>query len=296
VTVAGQSPALIVELARTEPTCLPPDDRPVEVALEAAVDGLPAGRYEVEVRVPRLDDPQRVETYATASLRVVASGEPRILDLRLEADPERFVHDLVVDTEIPPGEGTDGCPSWQLRARSAWAHGRDLFARFELEPTTRSCGDPVVESHRFPLPDLDTGLYRLLVQRELGDAGAEFWAQSATLVPAQRLGQLIDGRFRVTVSWRDYEGRTGRGVPVVAGDDSSAVFSFFRPDNWELLVKVLDGCALNGHYWVFGSAGTDVEYTLRVEDLVSGEEAVYDNPLGRSSPAITDTAALAGCE
>ena len=33
-----------------------------------------------------------------------------------------------------------------------------------------------------------------------------------------------------------------------------------------MLVKIVDGCAINGHWWVFGSAATDLRYQLVVDD------------------------------
>lgn len=301
--VSIESGRVVIHARRTEPTCLPANDTPTPFKVDVPVAPLTAGRYEVEVRVPRLENAQDFEVYATASFRVVPAGEPRILDLGLEPDPAREAQLLVVEAEIPSSPAGGGCSSWQLRPRNAWAHGRDLYARFEVEPVqgepvAGACGDAITATYRFPLPDLETGLYRILVQREQGtDSGAfEFWAQSPTLVESQQLAQLIHGRFRVTVTWRDHAGRTGRGFPVVYEEGSSAVFAFFSDDNWELLVKVLDGCSITDHYWVFASASTDVEYTLNVEDVVSGAEAVYRNELGRASPAFTDTTALAGCE
>ena len=70
---------------------------------------------------------------------------------------------------------------------------------------------------------------------------------------------------------------------------------FFDPENWEILVKVLDGCALNGHWWVFASAATDVGWDLVIEDTESGESWSASNPLGQRSPAITDTRAFSTC-
>ena len=75
----------------------------------------------------------------------------------------------------------------------------------------------------------------------------------------------------------------------------SGLFWFFSPNNWEMLVKVLDGCRSNGHYWVFAAATTNVEYTLRVTDTDNGVSKQYFNPLGQASPAITDTSAFATC-
>ena len=70
---------------------------------------------------------------------------------------------------------------------------------------------------------------------------------------------------------------------------------FFAADNWEMLIKVLDGCGLNQNYWVFAAATTNVEYTLTVTDTMTGQEVSYFNPLGQAASAITDTAAFATC-
>lgn len=103
-------------------------------------------------------------------------------------------------------------------------------------------------------------------------------------------------RFQVQVAWKDFQGGAGPGsvVPGVASDDSG-LFWFFAPGNWELLVKVLDGCGVNGRHWVFAAATTTVEYTLTVTDIQTGEVWTWSNPPGRSSPAVTDTDALGGC-
>jgi hypothetical protein len=107
---------------------------------------------------------------------------------------------------------------------------------------------------------------------------------------------LQGGRFNVSVQWTDFQGNTGFGS-VVSGASStnSGVMWFFSPSNWELLIKVLNGCGVNGHYWVFGAAATDVEYTIQVTDTQTGEVRTYTNPLGTTSPAITDAAAFAAC-
>lgn len=106
---------------------------------------------------------------------------------------------------------------------------------------------------------------------------------------------LNQGRFQVEVSWRDFQDRTGVGRVVPGHSDDSGLFYFFHPDNWEVLVKVLDGCDQNHHFWVFSAAVTNVEYTLRVRDTASGEVREYFNPLGRAAPAEIDTRAFATC-
>jgi hypothetical protein len=106
---------------------------------------------------------------------------------------------------------------------------------------------------------------------------------------------LQGGRFRVEVSWQDFAGHTGPGQVVPVDSASSGLFWFFSPDNWELMVKVLNGCAFNNRYWVFSAATTSVAYTLTVEDTRTGARREYRNRSGVPSPAITDTAAFATC-
>ncbi len=105
---------------------------------------------------------------------------------------------------------------------------------------------------------------------------------------------LGNGRFRANVTWR-FGGGAGTGSAVSCTTADSGLFWFFDPNNWELMVKVLDGCTLNGHYWVFAAATTTVEYTLTVTDTLTGATAVYNNPLGKVAVAINDTEALAVC-
>jgi len=106
---------------------------------------------------------------------------------------------------------------------------------------------------------------------------------------------LQQDRFQVRVTWRDFDGKIGTGHTVPITSEDSGLFWFFSPSNWELLVKVLDGCDLNQNFWVFAAATTNVEYTLKVTDTLTGEERDYENLLGVSAPAITDTAAFSTC-
>jgi hypothetical protein len=75
----------------------------------------------------------------------------------------------------------------------------------------------------------------------------------------------------------------------------SGFFWFFRPSNIEALVKVLDGCGVNEHYWVFLAATTNVGYTLRVTDTLSGEFRTYTNAQGNDAEPQLDTAAFMTC-
>ena len=84
-------------------------------------------------------------------------------------------------------------------------------------------------------------------------------------------------RFRVTVTWTDFQGRHGDGIARSLSGDTG-YFWFFQEPNVELVVKVLDGSRVNGHFWVFYGALTNVSYLIEVEDTLTGERRTYFNP------------------
>jgi hypothetical protein len=103
---------------------------------------------------------------------------------------------------------------------------------------------------------------------------------------------LHSGRFRVRLDWHLSSGTQGAGrlAPLATAD--SGVFWFFSSTNWELLFKLLDGCAVNGHYWAIGAGATDVAFDLVVEDLQRGVAWQYEHPRGRLAGGFADVEAL----
>jgi hypothetical protein len=105
----------------------------------------------------------------------------------------------------------------------------------------------------------------------------------------------LDGRFRARAEWKAPDGRAGVASVQPVPSGSSGLLWFVSPDNLELLVKVLDGCAGNGRHWVFAGPATNLQYTLTVTDTRTGQTRVYFNPQGVSPRAVTDTYAFEGC-
>jgi hypothetical protein len=90
---------------------------------------------------------------------------------------------------------------------------------------------------------------------------------------------LGGGRFAAAVAWSDPLGGSGAGT-AEARDDLWGTFWFFDPENLELAVKLIDGTAANGHWWVFSASLSNVAYALRVTDTATGRVALYENPQG----------------
>jgi hypothetical protein len=137
-----------------------------------------------------------------------------------------------------------------------------------------SSAGPLTES---PIPELPPGI-------EDGRDGSSFgvFAQrllSSTLCAAGSEVLCLDGgRFQARVSWKNpYSGETGTGKAVPLTADTGS-FWFFNAANLELMVKVLDGRLVNGNFWLFYGALSNVEYTLAVTDIASGAVKTYHNP------------------
>jgi streptogramin lyase len=97
------------------------------------------------------------------------------------------------------------------------------------------------------------------------------------------------GRFRATVVWTT-QGNTsvGNTYPITS---NTGAFWFFDPTNLELVVKVLDGREIDGHFWVFYGSLTNVEFTLTVTDTQTGAVKTYFNPQGTLA-SVADTSAF----
>lgn len=147
------------------------------------------------------------------------------------------------------------------------------------------------------LGQLDAGTYRvtLWTQRDAGYGDSlPVRVNSADLVVRDDdpIARLQDGKFEAQVRWTDGQGGQGIGRPVAVGSRQTALFSFFDRDNWELMVKVLDGCAINGHYWVFTAASTNAGYELEITPNLGNGMWQRTHPPGLNAPAVSDIMAF----
>ncbi|HEV2846146.1 MAG TPA: hypothetical protein VG477_14925, partial [Thermoanaerobaculia bacterium] len=108
--------------------------------------------------------------------------------------------------------------------------------------------------------------------------------KASVCVPGETALCLLGNRFRVEAAWRDFDGNAGTGKAVPQTSDTGA-FWFFNRENLELMVKVIDGRANNGHFWVYYGALSNVAFTITVTDTATGLQKTYRNPSGRFASA-----------
>lgn len=116
----------------------------------------------------------------------------------------------------------------------------------------------------------------------------------APCVPSATALCINNNRFKVEVAWLTPGGQTGQGHAVKLTADTG-YFWFFQPSNVEEVIKVLDGCGLGGHYWVYGGGLTDVRTRTTVTDTTTGDVKTYINTLGVPFQPLQDVGAFATC-
>jgi hypothetical protein len=106
-----------------------------------------------------------------------------------------------------------------------------------------------------------------------------------------------DRRFRARVAFETTQGSMpagpGRAVPLNSlGIPSGGIFWFTNSQNPEMLLKVLNGCSFNQHYWVFYAAGTNFRLRTEVVDTATGATWVATNPDRTQASPIGDIIAF----
>ncbi|MYF04862.1 MAG: hypothetical protein F4230_07765 [Holophagales bacterium] len=126
-----------------------------------------------------------------------------------------------------------------------------------------------------------------------------FWPASVaerqhggSCVADERTLCLENGRFSVQARWEKPDGETGDAVAwPLTGD--TGLYWFFEPSNVEMVLKVLDGCGVNGHRWVFAGGLTDVGVTMTVTDTETGQVQTFGNPVGTPFQPVQELKAFA---
>ena len=103
-----------------------------------------------------------------------------------------------------------------------------------------------------------------------------------------------NGRFSVQATFDAGGGNAGQAHAVPLTNDTGYLW-FFSASNVEVVVKVLNGCALNSRFWVFAGGLTNVKVTMTVTDIQTQTIKTYHNPPMTEFQPIQDTSAFATC-
>ena len=101
----------------------------------------------------------------------------------------------------------------------------------------------------------------------------------------------LRGGYTVSMCYETGDGRVGNARDWGLDSSQSGLLYFFDPDNVEVLIKVLDGCGVNGHRWVFVAPVTDLAFNLQVESH-NGRRWTHTNRLGQTADTAAEVAAF----
>jgi hypothetical protein len=108
---------------------------------------------------------------------------------------------------------------------------------------------------------------------------------------------LVNGRFEVTISYRNASGHGNGTIMNFAGkraeSDESAFLYFTDSSNFEMGVKILPACGVNNHFWVFIGGLTNQGWAVNILDTMTGRSKSYSNGLNHLTSTTADTQALA---
>jgi hypothetical protein len=158
----------------------------------------------------------------------------------------------------------------------------------------------VTSVHVISLLPSTTYTFRVRARNANGDsaytneATATTFGGSGTCTASGTAMCLNNGRFRVQATFDTRQGLSGSAQAVKLTDDSGYLW-FFNASNIEVVVKVLNGCGTNNHYWVFAGGLTNVHVVLLVTDTKTGITNTYVNPQGVAFQPIQQTQAFATC-
>lgn len=140
-------------------------------------------------------------------------------------------------------------------------------------------------SSPFPVESIEVELL------DLEEVAPSLPPKGTTCVPGEQQLCLLGDRFAVEVTFDAQADSARRAARAIVSADPSGFFWFFDRDNTELVVKMLDGRALNGNYWFFYGALTDVAYEITVTDTTNGAVRTYRSDAGEICGG-ADTAAF----
>ena len=101
---------------------------------------------------------------------------------------------------------------------------------------------------------------------------------------------LQANRFQVSATWGSGSGLAPAQVNCGATTDQTAYFYWTDPGNTELIIKLLDFCAMNSTWSVYANGVTDREVAITITDRYTARSWTGHNSLNQGFVLIRDKA------
>jgi len=194
-------------------------------------------------------------------------GDIDFTSLVVTTDPPHPTWDQPVRLTVSALESNAGSACY---LNHSWSRRPAILGRkivFEVIPIIADCTptppDPRVK-HRvtrtWDLGILAEGVYTVQFRWD----SDIIWAESRFEVQVPTPALDLHGGLFVAFVNRGLPGGGITSATAVPLTTFSGYFTFFEPQNVELTIKILDGRAINGHYWVFIASMTDRPFELTV--------------------------------
>jgi CSLREA domain-containing protein len=147
-------------------------------------------------------------------------------------------------------------------------------------------GSPALNAGSPAAPGSAAGACLATDQRDIRRPGAAtcdigaFEATAACVTGGNTLC-LNNSRFKVTANWQTPT-TYGGAANAAARDGNNGYFWFSDTGSVEVTAKVLDNCAVNGHYWLFLGGMTNARVDLTITDTQTGHVTTYTNQSGQA--------------
>jgi len=205
--------------------------------------------------------------------------------------------------------GLTATPASSREVRLSWQDNAQRLGAFRAEASLD--GGDFVEVDSFPpgvttavVPGFSPGSKYSLRLKAVNSGGSSEYSNTAEVttpsedatpcVASDLVGCLAGGRFEIQALFWNPTGKIGAAHVVPLTSDTAYLW-FFSESNVEAVVKVLNGCGISGHFWVFAGGLTNVAVVIRIFDTETGATRDFINRTGTAFVPIQDTGAFGTC-
>lgn len=233
----------------------------------------------------------------------VVAGSGRLGNQKTEQD---------YSIQVPPGTRALGVSLNGETQNLSGFNDFDLLVNEGSPPaddSSDSCSSILLNTNEFcGILDPEPGTWWLRAKRFSGEGDfqvtASTFADPPTCVADGDTACLLGGKFRVEGTMSNFDNppvtfstRVMNFTGGRAESDQAVFFESFTEGNFEVGVKMVDGCGFpEGHplrsYWAFFGALTNADTSIEVEDTVTGEVYQWGNPAGSFPTTLGDTMAF----